>query len=659
MSGNMSTTLGMLSDDAGITPRLLQALFQNLEADAVDSCVKVSFIELYNEELRDLISAEETAKLTIYENTSRRGHTTTSVQGVEEKHIKDAADGLKVLQAGSQKRHVASTKCNDLSSRSHTIFTISTYINRVAGDGTSDQVQTGKLHLVDLAGSENIKRSGAENKRAAEAGLINKSLLTLGRVINGLVDRSPHIPYRESKLTRLLQDSLGGRTKTCIIATISPAQDSAEETISTLNYAARAMNIRNKPQLNVPLRKTALLRGFADEIEKLKAELVSHRLREGVYLPSDAYEGLCKTSESRRIIGEEQAAKIEMLEATIRNRAQEFVSLKTAVIESQKEQVVTTTKLQETAAASKRTEALLAAARKSASFNKASWAASQTQVSNVTAQVEQRVQHLRDKQSQHISAVSALIQSFAEKSMAKVSSTQDTVNGYLSSFETAKGEIVEQGESSKRDMDEFLDQAHANRGRIKEQVRASFDAMSAAVQATAAHLVSSNNAFCDRLQVSSERLGRDFDSMIEQITGLLASQKSEAESLRTQLHNLSTATAEQSETLGEQMQGLLEEEQREAIEDRRRLFEQLSTLIRSQAEAQAGRVAARTTILQKSLRGKNARVADAFAKQRGAMDAWNEKELNLMDWVETSGNRFKTKLLGDCDVSSNGIGPVT
>ena len=247
MSGDMTETMGLLSDDAGIIPRVLHALFNKLEIDDSDNLVKCSFIELYNEELRDLISVEESAKLKIFDDTSRRGHATTIVQGMEEKHIKTAGDGIKVLQEGSLKRQVAATKCNDLSSRSHTVFTITAYVRKKGEDGAEEYVNAGKLNLVDLAGSENIQRSGAENKRAAEAGLINKSLLTLGRVINALVDRSQHIPYRESKLTRLLQDSLGGRTKTCIIATVSPAKSNLEETISTLDYAFRAKNIRPPP----------------------------------------------------------------------------------------------------------------------------------------------------------------------------------------------------------------------------------------------------------------------------------------------------------------------------------------------------------------------------------------------------------------------------
>ena len=138
----------------------------------------------------------------------------------------------------------------------------------------STYLKVGKLNLVDLAGSENIGRSGAENKRAKEAGMINQSLLTLGRVINALVEHSPHIPYRESKLTRLLQDSLGGRTKTCIIAAVSPAKCNLEESLSTLEYAHRAKNIRNKPEVNQKMTKRALIREYVNEIERLKADLL-------------------------------------------------------------------------------------------------------------------------------------------------------------------------------------------------------------------------------------------------------------------------------------------------------------------------------------------------------------------------------------------------
>jgi kinesin family member 11 len=156
-------------------------------------------------------------------------------------------------------------------SRSHTVFTITVHLKETT-EG-EDMLRVGKLNLVDLAGSESIGRSGAADKRAREAGIINQSLLTLGRVINALVERSQHVPYRESKLTRLLQDSLGGRTKTCIIATVSPAKVNFDETLSTLDYANKAKSIHNKPQVNQMMTKKALIKEYVEMIERLKGDL--------------------------------------------------------------------------------------------------------------------------------------------------------------------------------------------------------------------------------------------------------------------------------------------------------------------------------------------------------------------------------------------------
>lgn len=121
-----------------------------------------------------------------------------------------------------------------------------TLIRHILQEEGEDVIKTGKLNLVDLAGSECVGKSGAKNMRAKEAGKINQSLLTLGRVINALVEKAGYIPYRDSKLTRLLQESLGGRAKTCIIATVSPATNCMDETLSTLDYAHRAKDIRNR-----------------------------------------------------------------------------------------------------------------------------------------------------------------------------------------------------------------------------------------------------------------------------------------------------------------------------------------------------------------------------------------------------------------------------
>lgn len=544
MSGDMTDTLGLLSDDAGIIPRVLYQLFNKLELEDAESTIKCSFIELYNEELRDLLSVDEGAKLKIYDDTSRRGHSSTVVQGMEEKHIKNATEGIKVLQEGSLKRQVAATKCNDLSSRSHTVFTITTYVKKPNENGVEALVSAGKLNLVDLAGSENIQRSGAENKRAAEAGLINKSLLTLGRVINALVDKSAHIPYRESKLTRLLQDSLGGRTKTCIIATISPAKSNLEETISTLDYAFRAKNIRNKPQLNPMLEKKTLLRDFTMEIEKLKSELISTRQRNGVYLSNEVYEEMTAQTESRRIVTEEQAAKIETLESNLRNKVQELFNLVSTFMDMKKDHECTKAQLDDTKEVLDQTEIVLSATRKTLaeetrlrkahqkteaklteiggqlinklqktvqdvgglhaknkrksdlqSLNRATWGTSQDQVADVTSMVERRVQEFQQEQEEHIANVSARMENFVDEELSKLSSTQTFLDEHLNIFVESKKQLLDEKQKSKDEMDEFLEEIKEVRDNVKERMGESLQAISHSAERIAADMLSEMTAF--------------------------------------------------------------------------------------------------------------------------------------------------------------------
>ncbi|EDV22951.1 uncharacterized protein TRIADDRAFT_28287 [Trichoplax adhaerens] len=273
---------------SGIIPRTLHQLFEKLTSQNFEFSVRVSFVELYNEELFDLLSPSEIdhKKLRIFEDSARKG--SVIIQGVEEiiVHTKDEVYGI--MERGAARRQTASTLMNASSSRSHTIFSVTIHLkeNTMEGD---EFLKTGKLNLVDLAGSENVGRSGAVDKRAREAGNINQSLLTLGRVITALVERTPHIPYRESKLTRLLQDSLGGRTKTSIIATISPASCNLDETLSTLDYAHRAKHITNRPEINQRLTKRALIKEYTEEIERLRKDLVASREKNGIYLSEENY----------------------------------------------------------------------------------------------------------------------------------------------------------------------------------------------------------------------------------------------------------------------------------------------------------------------------------------------------------------------------------
>lgn len=265
--GQGSAGVGALSAEAGVIPRAIKHIFDAIDANEVaDSSVKVSFMEIYNEELTDLLdvgsgvgggggaggaggnagigmlppSSSAAGGLRLMED--RAG---VVVQGLEEVVVKSAAEIYAVLDRGTAKRRTAETLLNKRSSRSHSVFSVTIHMKETTPEG-EDVVKVGKLNLVDLAGSENISRSGARDGRAREAGSINQSLLTLGRVITALVEHSGHVPYRDSKLTRLLRDSLGGRTKTCIIATVAPSAACHEETASTLDYAHRAKNIRNR-----------------------------------------------------------------------------------------------------------------------------------------------------------------------------------------------------------------------------------------------------------------------------------------------------------------------------------------------------------------------------------------------------------------------------
>lgn len=186
--------------------------------------------------------------------------------------VNDVRSCEMIMENGWKNRSVGATLMNADSSRSHSIFTI--YIERMQTiDLESSDVKFGKLNLVDLAGSERQSKTGAAGDRLKEATKINLSLSALGNVISALVDgKSKHIPFRDSKLTRLLQDSLGGNTKTLMIACISPADNNYDETLSTLRYANRAKNIQNKPRINED-PKDAKLREYQEEILWLKKML--------------------------------------------------------------------------------------------------------------------------------------------------------------------------------------------------------------------------------------------------------------------------------------------------------------------------------------------------------------------------------------------------
>ncbi|CBY30809.1 unnamed protein product [Oikopleura dioica] len=312
---------------SGIIPRTMNHIFDELNSGGfAEYAVHVSLIEIYNEEIFDLLSVrQDIEKLKMFDDPETKG--AVKIKGIEEVAVSNKEEIYAIMERGSQKRKVAATMMNAHSSRSHCVFQIqmSMKIKGEESDGIGEEyIRQGKLYLVDLAGSENVGRSGAQNQRAREAGNINQSLLALGRVITGLVERSPHIPYRESKLTRLLQDSLGGSTKTCIISTISPASTSQEETLSTLDYSARAKKISNKPQINQVITKRALIEKYVNQIEALKADLAASQQKNGVYMDPSEYEKMREDLEALNLEKEQKLVKDAQIEEAMQKLRDEI-----------------------------------------------------------------------------------------------------------------------------------------------------------------------------------------------------------------------------------------------------------------------------------------------------------------------------------------------
>ncbi|XP_075762694.1 kinesin-like protein KIF17 isoform X6 [Pelodiscus sinensis] len=253
----------------GIIPRAFEHIFESVQcAENTKFLVRVSYLEIYTEDIRDLLGADTKQKLELKEHPEKGVY----VKGLSLHTVHNVAQCERIMETGWRNRAVGYTLMNKDSSRSHSIFTINMEIYAVDERG-EDHLRAAKLNLVDLAGSERQSKTGATGERLKEATKINLSLSALGNVISALVDgRCKHIPYRDSKLTRLLQDSLGGNTKTLMVACLSPADNNYDESLSTLRYANRAKNIKNKPHINED-PKDALLREYQEEIRKLKAIL--------------------------------------------------------------------------------------------------------------------------------------------------------------------------------------------------------------------------------------------------------------------------------------------------------------------------------------------------------------------------------------------------
>lgn len=278
-SGKTFTMMGNSNDPVlqGLVPRICKSLFSRMKVGQEEGTgykTEVSYLEIYNERVRDLLGPQNVGHgLRVREHRLHGPY----VESLSQHPVNDFNEIHNCMVKGNQERTTAATNMNDTSSRSHAIFTITFvqagFINNIPSETVS------KIHLVDLAGSERANSTGATGQRLKEGAHINKSLVTLGSVISSLAELSNptgskkfYIPYRDSTLTWLLKDSLGGNSKTIMIAAISPADVNYSETLSTLRYANRAKNIINKPTINED-PNVRLIRELRDEISSLQAML--------------------------------------------------------------------------------------------------------------------------------------------------------------------------------------------------------------------------------------------------------------------------------------------------------------------------------------------------------------------------------------------------
>ena len=263
-SGKTHTMMGPDMEDQamqGIVPRMAMNVFYAVEEadENLEFIVKVSFLEIYMERIRDLLDPVK-SNLKVREDKVKG----VWVEGATEVYCSCDDDVMNVLRLGQVHRSVASTKMNAESSRSHSIFIVNITQKNVKTGST----KSGNLFLVDLAGSEKVEKTGATGQTLEEAKMINKSLTALGQVINALTDeKCKHIPYRDSKLTRLLQNSLGGNSRTTLCINASPSDYNHGETLSTLRFGQRAKSIQNKAKVNQE-RSAAELMGMLARSEK-------------------------------------------------------------------------------------------------------------------------------------------------------------------------------------------------------------------------------------------------------------------------------------------------------------------------------------------------------------------------------------------------------
>ncbi|KAI8900483.1 P-loop containing nucleoside triphosphate hydrolase protein [Globomyces pollinis-pini] len=315
-SGKTFSMMGS-EQQPGIIPQAVDDVFNYIKSQSDDKefLLRVSYMEIYNEKIKDLLDPEQ-KDLKIHENRTKMVY----VSPLREEIVTNARQVMKIISAGEANRHTSSTDYNEESSRSHTIFQL-TIEGSVKSSSGPVAVNVSQLNLIDLAGSE---RATSDLERRKEGSYINKSLLTLGTVISKLTDgESGHIPFRDSKLTRLLRPALIGRSRISVIATISPTIKNLDESLNTLKFAARVKRIQPKPEIESQIGDKALLKQYRIEIEELRLQLNESFM----LLEKERSQGITTLTEIERNKYEEQLAESRILSTSLKERISHLTKL--------------------------------------------------------------------------------------------------------------------------------------------------------------------------------------------------------------------------------------------------------------------------------------------------------------------------------------------
>lgn len=309
------------TDQRGLAPRIIDELFDSIDraSDDLEFTVKVSLFEIYMERVNDLLDPIK-INLQVKEEKGGRGF---FVADLTEFYVASDAEVYNILKLGNKNRRISSTSMNTDSSRSHSILSLTITQRSIV----TSQTISSKFYIVDLAGSEKVFKTAASGIRLEEAKSINQSLTTLGKVINALTEKNQgHVPYRESKLTKLLQDSLGGNSRTTLLINCSPCGWNEEETLSTLRFGLSAKSIKNKPKVNLEVGADEIRRRLKESLDRIQElELLNTRLedelatlRDGVFTTQDINNHL-----SQSLLDDLQQTKEEVANLRIDNEAHE------------------------------------------------------------------------------------------------------------------------------------------------------------------------------------------------------------------------------------------------------------------------------------------------------------------------------------------------